>query len=255
MRELPCVAPLKADSSQTLLVHEELSLHAVSAARRPRTESRVGREPAGARPHDGADSSRRTQRAVQASAEVHRRAPRRRIERVRVESRLRAGRTHRRIHVSDDASAEANGRPVAAGRRTHSRRLSSRQRVVARRRAALRRLRRHRHGTGGAGSVDAAFGRARGTDAIARRNCSKATRRFSSSTNANSRWSNHCARCESCTTRRGSRGVGTIRRFSGDFRRSAACGTGRSTCCTCANNLQRSTNRRWHRSRLRSKPR
>ena len=120
--------------------------------------------------------------------------------------------------------------------RTHApaRRLPRRQRAVDRRGPALRRLRRLPHGPGGAGPVDAALGRPRLDDAAARGRARRLRGLPASSIRASCTCSRRCARCASSTTRRGSRGAGTIPRFPPRFPGSTRSATGRTASWSCA---------------------
>ncbi len=115
-----------------------------------------------------------------------------------------------------------------------ARRLPRRQRAVDRRRPALRRLRRRADGPRGAGPVDAALRRARRDDAPARRRARGLRAISATSIRASCTWSKRCARCASSTTRRGSRGAGTIRRFPPRSRGSTPSATGRTASWSCA---------------------
>ena len=167
--ELPCVAPLRTESGETLLQHDgyRFTLFPRQGGHAPNLESEENLRVLGR-------TMARIHRVGRSGRFKHR--PKFTVERLGVESKefvlqhdfvpdeLIDAYTSVTTHLLD-----ANRSDSAAGRWAHSRRLPSRQRAVARRCAAFRRLRRHRDGTGGAGSVDAAFGRTRRTNAFARK--------------------------------------------------------------------------------------
>ncbi len=163
---------------------------------------------------------------------------RRGAARLAARARLRARGPAPRVRERRRAGARRRPpllRPRRRGLRpAPARRLPRRQRAVDRRRPALRRLRRLPDRARGAGPVDAARGRPGRHDAPARARPERLRATSSTSTGASCTWSRRCARCASSTTRRGSRGAGTIPRSRRRFPGSTATATGRTGSWSCA---------------------